>query len=81
MRSYLHPKRTEQGYVELECGCTYADASTVVSACERHRYMTCARCGSTRAQISPFGLLCPNCSFPRGVPDADNALELTSDMP
>ena len=33
-------KRTEQGYIELECGCTYADANTVVYACERDRYMT-----------------------------------------
>jgi len=32
---------------------------------ERDRYMTCAKCGSTRAQISPIGLLCPNCSFPK----------------
>jgi len=50
-------------YVELKCNCVYTRKGKVVCLCEDHRYITCAKCKTDRAQITPIGVLCPNCTF------------------
>lgn len=50
-------------YVEIRCGCWWGKDGTPVALCEAHRYITCGKCGTDRAQVTPIGVLCPNCTF------------------
>ena len=51
--------------VERPCGCQYVTALAPLVPCDAHRYITCGKCGG-RAEVTPIGLLCPSCTFPKG---------------
>jgi len=46
----------EHTHITKKCGCYWAVDGTPVALCPDHRY-------NPRAQVTPIGVLCSNCSF------------------